>query len=427
MTRSLFLRIHDTIVEHDKYFVQKRNGAGQSGLSSLQKITAAMRMLTYGASTDVIDDYVRIDKSTSLESVKRFIRSIINIFGGNTFGHRLIKTLHACLRKVHNEVFLVCLGASTACTGHGRIVQPPVKKEGLKVVATRDFYSLRFPPPASPFCPKNTKSDLCIQEGREKGEKIRFIITASSFSRLLLLLPRQRGTLSRLLLLPPPRSPVPKRRPWHRSVLQSSCSSKIALATAAAIASAAARAEAEESSVIALEGVACEWSGDRRGACGRGRIDSSSKLAVTSSSNSNSSSLLPSMPPTPAGNLDRFIVSTTPVVPVQYCHKTSVRRWRSSDNGESCPYFDLKDLWESFKEWSVYGAGVPLILNGNGVAIYCTVARIRKWLQETPEASSNDEPVVFDSSIIPWWAWIKIYNLPEAELLNGWLLHLILC
>ncbi|ONK72080.1 uncharacterized protein A4U43_C04F15480 [Asparagus officinalis] len=185
--------------------------------------------------------------------------------------------------------------------------------------------------------------------------------------------------------------------------------------------------EAEESSVIALEGVACEWSGDRRGACGRGRIDSSSKLAVTSSSNSNSSSLLPSMPPTPAGNLDRFIVSTTPVVPVQYCHKTSVRRWRSSDNGESCPYFDLKDLWESFKEWSVYGAGVPLILNGNGVAIYCTVARIRKWLQETPEASSNDEPVVFDSSIIPWWAWIKIYNLPEAELLNGWLLHLILC
>ncbi|ONK55582.1 uncharacterized protein A4U43_UnF1160, partial [Asparagus officinalis] len=119
----------------------------------------------------------------------------------------------------------------------------------------------------------------------------------------------------------------------------------------------------------ALEGVACEWSGDRRGACGRGRIDSSSKLAVTSSSNSNSSSLPPSTPPTPAGNLDRFIESTTPVVPVQYRRKTSVRRWRSSDYGESCPYFDLKDLWESFKEWSAYGAGVPLILNGNDDAI----------------------------------------------------------
>ncbi|XP_020247966.1 uncharacterized protein LOC109825526 [Asparagus officinalis] len=81
MRRLLFLRIHDAVVEHDKYFVQKRNGAGQLGLSSLQKITAAMRMLAYGASADSVDDYVRIGKSTSLESVKRFVRSIINIFG----------------------------------------------------------------------------------------------------------------------------------------------------------------------------------------------------------------------------------------------------------------------------------------------------------------------------------------------------------
>ncbi|XP_020258693.1 uncharacterized protein LOC109835104 [Asparagus officinalis] len=81
MTRSLFLRIHDAVVEHDKYFVQKKNDAGQLGLSSLQKITAAMRMVAYGASADSVDDYVRIGKSTSFESVKRFVRSIINIFG----------------------------------------------------------------------------------------------------------------------------------------------------------------------------------------------------------------------------------------------------------------------------------------------------------------------------------------------------------
>ncbi|XP_020249726.1 uncharacterized protein LOC109827172 [Asparagus officinalis] len=40
-----------------------------------------MRMLAYGASADSVDDYVRIGKSTSLESVKRYVRSIINIFG----------------------------------------------------------------------------------------------------------------------------------------------------------------------------------------------------------------------------------------------------------------------------------------------------------------------------------------------------------
>lgn len=32
---------------------------------------------------------------------------------------------------------------------------------------------------------------------------------------------------------------------------------------------------------------------------------------------------------------------------------------------QSQPYFCLGDLWESFKEWSAYGAGVPLVLNGN--------------------------------------------------------------
>lgn len=29
------------------------------------------------------------------------------------------------------------------------------------------------------------------------------------------------------------------------------------------------------------------------------------------------------------------------------------------------PYFVLGDLWESFREWSAYGAGVPLVLNDN--------------------------------------------------------------
>jgi hypothetical protein len=46
-------------------------------------------------------------------------------------------------------------------------------------------------------------------------------------------------------------------------------------------------------------------------------------------------------------------------------------------------------------------------------------ARRRKWLQCNPESSSNNDPVVFDTSIIPWWTWMKRFHLPEAELLNG--------
>lgn len=52
-------------------------------------------------------------------------------------------------------------------------------------------------------------------------------------------------------------------------------------------------------------------------------------------------------------------------------------------------------------------------------AVIDAEARRRKWLENNPEASSNDNPVNFDTSIIPWWAWIKKFHLPEAELLNG--------
>ncbi|XP_030537078.1 uncharacterized protein LOC115745645 [Rhodamnia argentea] len=62
-------------------------------------------------------------------------------------------------------------------------------------------------------------------------------------------------------------------------------------------------------------------------------------------------------------NLDRFLDSTTPSVQAQYFPKTIMRGWRTCDD-EFQPYFTLGDLWNSFKEWSAYGAGVPLLLDG---------------------------------------------------------------
>ncbi|XP_076938357.1 uncharacterized protein LOC143606483 [Bidens hawaiensis] len=60
-------------------------------------------------------------------------------------------------------------------------------------------------------------------------------------------------------------------------------------------------------------------------------------------------------------NLERFLESVTPSVAAQYPSKRAMGGWRSSDDYQ--PYFVLGDLWEAFKEWSAYGAGVPLILN----------------------------------------------------------------
>lgn len=43
----------------------------------------------------------------------------------------------------------------------------------------------------------------------------------------------------------------------------------------------------------------------------------------------------------------------------------------------------------------------------------------RKLLEDTPLPSRIDAPVNFDTSMIPWWAWVKRFHLPEAEKLNG--------
>jgi hypothetical protein len=46
-----------------------------------------------------------------------------------------------------------------------------------------------------------------------------------------------------------------------------------------------------------------------------------------------------------------------------------MRGWRSGDAMNSSPYFCLGDLWEAFNEWSFYGAGVPVVLNGKDSVI----------------------------------------------------------
>ncbi|KAG7533526.1 hypothetical protein ISN45_Aa08g011520 [Arabidopsis thaliana x Arabidopsis arenosa] len=58
-------------------------------------------------------------------------------------------------------------------------------------------------------------------------------------------------------------------------------------------------------------------------------------------------------------NLDRFLEHTTPVVPARLFPMRS--RWELKTRESDChTYFVLEDLWESFAEWSAYGAGVPL-------------------------------------------------------------------
>ncbi|XP_074362011.1 uncharacterized protein LOC141702218 [Apium graveolens] len=81
MRQLLFLRIEGAVTAHDSYFIQKTDAVGVRGLSSLQKITAALRMLAYGADEDSVDEYIRISESITIDSLKRFVKAIIEVFG----------------------------------------------------------------------------------------------------------------------------------------------------------------------------------------------------------------------------------------------------------------------------------------------------------------------------------------------------------
>ncbi|KAI5412496.1 hypothetical protein KIW84_057242 [Lathyrus oleraceus] len=81
MHRHVFLRIVDALGNHDEYFQMRVDATGKMGLSPLQKCTSAIRMLAYGSPADLVDEYVRIGESTSIECLERFVRGVNVVFG----------------------------------------------------------------------------------------------------------------------------------------------------------------------------------------------------------------------------------------------------------------------------------------------------------------------------------------------------------
>ena len=80
MSRSLFLRIKSILEATEPYFVQRRNAVGRLGLSSFQKMTVAIRMLAYGTTADLCDEYVSIGETTAIKCLKKFAKVVVSNF-----------------------------------------------------------------------------------------------------------------------------------------------------------------------------------------------------------------------------------------------------------------------------------------------------------------------------------------------------------
>ena len=81
MCQSLFVRIVQACEANCHYFTQRRNAAGLKGFSAYQKISSSMRVTAYGILADYANEYLRIGEDTTIESVRRFTKVVIRVFG----------------------------------------------------------------------------------------------------------------------------------------------------------------------------------------------------------------------------------------------------------------------------------------------------------------------------------------------------------
>jgi hypothetical protein len=121
MRRHLFVRIMNVVEEHDDYFVQKMNAAGTLGLSCLQKVATAFKMIASRVAVDATDDYVRVGENIALKCLRSFVVDVVKVFGPEYLRlpneHDTVKLL-AVLRV---EIFWVCWVPLIACIGAGKL------------------------------------------------------------------------------------------------------------------------------------------------------------------------------------------------------------------------------------------------------------------------------------------------------------------
>ena len=80
MSKDLLQHNANSMKQHGRYFEQRRSCDNLLGHRTIQKVTAALRMMAYGIPVDLIDDHLAMGESTSIECVKRFAVAIVEVF-----------------------------------------------------------------------------------------------------------------------------------------------------------------------------------------------------------------------------------------------------------------------------------------------------------------------------------------------------------
>ncbi|XP_073286159.1 uncharacterized protein [Primulina huaijiensis] len=70
----------DEVKNHDIYFTQRSDSVRCLELSTIQKTTAALRILAYTLPADATDEYIKIGESTASQCMQRFCRAVVEVF-----------------------------------------------------------------------------------------------------------------------------------------------------------------------------------------------------------------------------------------------------------------------------------------------------------------------------------------------------------
>ena len=74
MSKRLFLRIVEDFENNFDYFKQKADAKGTLGFTGIQKCTSALRVLAYGNTTDINDEYLKMAEKTTRDTLEHFCR-----------------------------------------------------------------------------------------------------------------------------------------------------------------------------------------------------------------------------------------------------------------------------------------------------------------------------------------------------------------
>ena len=111
MQRHLFLRIVTDLENRYAFFQRRVDATGRAGFSAIVKCTAALRMLAYGCSADMLDEVLRMGQSTILECLREFVNGIREVYGSTYLRKQDANDLTRLLRIGEARGFLGMLGS----------------------------------------------------------------------------------------------------------------------------------------------------------------------------------------------------------------------------------------------------------------------------------------------------------------------------